>query len=255
MLSPSPLCADALLAQLLNQLSMQGPPQQLAMSAGSQEGPMPGRAEPSAGLDQGAIQTLLAQAGLNMNAGQAAAPGMAQALPQAPPASASLMLSAQGTTAVLGSNGQAAFPGGTSPMAVGSPQSYAGMGVPPPPSLPYPAAGMQAPSAALLSTSPSTASPPPGSSGRASPFPGLSAAANAAILSTRRAASGDSSPLGRYGAIGTSVAHGPGLESPEEALAARMGALTSADFGPRRSDNDTGAAEGASPRHSPTQGM
>lgn len=209
-MQPASMSQDAIIAQLLHQLAMQ-----------PQQAPMPMMEPPrigQAGLDQAAIQTLLAQAGL-MGAGQQSVaagthPGMAQMLPatSAPslPPSSSLMLSAQGTPAVIGSSGQPFF-GSTGSGGFGSGTHSAGSASPTHSLSNAPSLGAQ------LGTSPS-------SLGRAgSPVAGytsLTSAANPQLA--RRPTSGDSSPLGRYGAIGSGLA---GLELSRAESPSSMGAM------------------------------
>jgi hypothetical protein len=256
--APPPPAAETLIAQLLQQLSMQGgapPPPPAA--------PAPPQHEPalSAGLDQAAIQTLLAQAGL-MGAGQAAAAnpsanasaGLARSLPPPPGQhlpSTSLMLSAQGTPAVLGAAGQPAFRGlgaAAAPRSSGaaSPMHSVGGAAQGPGG---PLAGFSSPlsylgggpggAGSFFGTSPAGASPRDAApAGRGSPtFAGLASAPNAAALSSRRSASGESSPLGRYGAIGTGMGGAPRAGSAASAEGGRS-AASSREASPPRQPQD-----------------
>jgi hypothetical protein len=186
---------EALIAQLLGQLAVgggvQAPPPMEQHRMG----------QATTGMDQGAIQMLLAQAGL-MGAGQAATaagagaqPGVAQLLPSstAPtlPASTALMLSAQGTPAVLGTDGQSAF-------RLGSP----GTG-----SAPH-STGSASPTHSL------SGAPSLGATLGSSPVGGYTGLTSAALPQLAgRPTSGESSPLGRFGAIGS----GMGNESARSA--------------------------------------
>jgi hypothetical protein len=222
---------DALIAQLLSQLSMQG--------GAAPPAPPPAQEQRHgvSGMDQGAIQTLLAQAGL-MGAGQAAAaantaPGMAQMLPpsSAPnlPPSTSLMLSAQGTPAVLSSSAGGGARGAFGALSASNPPSAplsTGAPSPPPGATTggFPAAQV-APLGGFLGTSPTGISSDGGSP---TPFLGLrlASAANASALSSRRTPSGESSPLGRFGAIGSTIGGGG---AAEDSLVSRLGDMAAAE--------------------------
>lgn len=163
------------------------------------------------GLDQGNIQSMLAQAGL-MGAGQAAAaanatPGIAQVLPPSStpnlPPSTSLMLSAQGTPAVLGSGVQSALGNFTASRAD---------------SASMPAISASPPTSFGRSSPPMHTGSYDGS-GRSSPaFPGL-ASANPTLSTRQGPNSGTGSPLGTFGAIGSSHIGA----AAEEALVAHLG--------------------------------
>lgn len=83
-----------------------------------------------------------------------------------------------------------------------------------------------------LTRPPCSPRPAPAGSGRTSPAAPL-AAANPALV-TRRPGSDTGSPLGRYGAVGSPSSQGAASSgigaAAEEALAARMGGLTTRDL-------------------------
>lgn len=216
MAPPASMSQDAIIAHLLQQLAMH-----------PQQAPAPPMMEPprmgQAGLDQAAIQTLLAQAGL-MGAGQQSvaagnSPGMAHMLPatSAPslPPSTSLMLSAQGTPAVIGSSRQNVFGSGSGSGGFGSGAHSAGSASPTHSLSNAPSLGAQ------LGTSPSSLG------GTGSPVGGytsLTSAANPQLA--RRPTSGESSPLGRYGAIGSGLGgRGEGGEVPRAESPSSIGAM------------------------------
>lgn len=229
---------EALLTQLLERLSIN---QQAASSNQA--------AKQTAGLEQGAIQTMLAQAGIMSTIHPAGntQPGVGsnvqqmqqmQQMQQYPmstsavqhfPPSSNVMLSAQGTPALLSH--------GEGPSAATAAASSYRMGSAPAAPLPSHRPGSVSPTSSTgvigsttggLATSPSAAftiGPPPG--GQAGSLPGrISPPTNFAALSTASnpslspqlasLASGDGSPLGMYGAIGSGIA--PHRERPSEAV-------------------------------------
>lgn len=207
---------EALLAQLLERLSVN---QQAANS---------NQAVKQAGLEQGAIQTMLAQAGImsTMHPAASSQPGVTGSTQQFPPSS-SVMLSAQGTPALVnhegpssstaaGVNTAGSYRMGSMPTATVPPPSHRPGSVSPTNSIGVigSTAGLQAtsPSAAFTIGAPSTGSQAGDSQGRVSPptnFAGLAAtASNPSMVNPpplASVASGDGSPLGRYGAIGSGV--------------------------------------------------
>ena len=241
---------DALIASLLNQLAMQSAPMASAPMPMPMSMPMPMhmhmpspdmgglRYNPghSSGLDQGAIQVLLAQAGL-MGAGQAAAAaagsssGVSHMLPATTasslPPSTSLLLSAQGTPAVLGQGGQSAF-GSLGSNGGGHTNSGTASPTAPQHAQGHPSLGIH------LGTSPSgTASPIINdvNGGGNDRYLSLSAATSPQ-LARPRPSSGESSPLGRFGAIGSGLGSarnsGGGAEEGEHGLRSASPGLASA---------------------------
>eukprot|EP00887_Chlorella_sp_A99_P005407 scaffold1.g5407.t1 len=216
---------DALIAQLLGQLSVQQPGPQSMGPPGAMPPPQHGGggeggagAGPLAGADQASIQALLAQAGL-LGAGQpmglptGAAAGMsAAALPasaaQGLPPSTSLMLSATGAPAVVAASPAASASGGSPAAAPASARAPSSTGSPPPGH----AAGAASPSSALatllhsVGSGGAPAAPAPGSGGTGS--------AGAAPGSARGVDSAPASYLGTTSPTSSTPRTGSGRASP-----------------------------------------
>jgi hypothetical protein len=191
---------DALIAQLLNQLVFNNQQQQQQQHAAPMrmEAPRFGQS----GIEQGALQAFLAQSGVM----HSSAAGTSQQ--QMMPPSTSLMLSAQGTPAVFTHEHAGSHYGADFAHTLGSFGSSGGGSAPQ-------SSGTASPSHSLTGVPSlgnqlggSPGSPPHSSPPHSSPifgggFTSLSSAANPQLA--RRPASGESSPLGRYGAIGSQM--------------------------------------------------
>lgn len=192
---------DALIAQLLNQLvfnSQQQQQQQQQQQSASMRMDAPRMGQ--SGVDQGALQAFLAHSGF-MNSGAGVRFSQVPSSCSSLPPSTSLMFSAQGPPAVFTHSGGQYGTDMTN--ARGSFASSGGGSVPH-------SSGTASPSHSL-NEAPSLGAPQIGSSSppRSSPilgggFTSLSSAMDPHLA--RRPASGESSPLGRYGAIGSKMA-------------------------------------------------
>jgi hypothetical protein len=190
---------DALITQLLSQLVFNNQQQQQHQQQTASmrtEAPCMGQS----GVDQGALQAFLAQSGF-INGGAGAGAGSSQMMPSTSlPPSTSLNLSTQGTPAVFTHIGGQYGTDMTN--TLGSFASSGGGSAPR-------SSGTVSPSHSL-NGSPSVGAPqlggsstPRSSSVLAGGFTSLNSAMDP--LLTRRPASGESSPLGRYGAIGSKM--------------------------------------------------
>jgi len=192
---------DALITQLLNQLVFNNQQQQQQQ----QQQPAPTRMEApragQSGIDQGALQAFLAQSSF-MNSGADAGAGGSQVMsPTSLAPSTSLTLSAQGTPAAF--THSAGQYGTERTNTLGSFGSSGGGSVPR-------SSGTASPSHSLNGSS-ALGGPQLGGSStpRSSPvlgggFTSLTSAMDPHLA--RRPASGENSPLGRYGAIGSKMA-------------------------------------------------
>jgi rRNA processing protein Krr1/Pno1 len=230
---------DALIAQLLNQLVFNNQQHQQQQQQQQQQAARFGQS----GHDQGALQAFLAQSGL-MNSAAAGAGGstssgshMMNMSGASLPPSTSLMLSAQGTPAVFTQPG-GQF-GADTINQLGSFGSSGGGSAPH-------SSGTASPSHSLTGAPSLGAQLGSGGSPQSSPvlgggFTSLSSAADPQLA--RRPASGESSPLGRYGAIGSKMAApgsggSPAPGSVEEFGAAPGGSVGSPGLGsPLRNNN------------------
>lgn len=215
-----------------------------AVSAGSDN--------PLAGADQATIQALLAQAGL-LGAGQSmGALGSASASTSTGtlPPSTSLMLSASVSAPPATTAATTAFPSGiqmptptSMPLSIGSSPAHSSVSVPVGnANAPYRSPVQGIPSGgSYLGTSPTHSSTDTGS-GRTSPA--AMASANPSLI-TRRPGSDNGSPLGRYGAVGSPSSQGAASSgigaAAEEALAAKMSAITTRDLGSSVAEQGMGA--------------
>lgn len=193
------------------------------------------------GLPPSAALMMAAQAG----AAGTSTPGSLQGVPAGSPPVGSPYAASQGMlSAMLAAGGRPQSMSSRPISSAGSVGSPPGPGMTPPPvpvssAPPQPAStltgllqGTNA-AASFLGTSPSSASSPVSGSGRTSPLKptSLTPASNPAT-SLKSTTSGESSPLGRFGAIGSAMA-GTGLgPAAEDALATKMGGLSTNETGP-----------------------
>lgn len=240
---------DALIAQLLNQLASQGmPASQVPVQAPVQHGTPAGL--DLSNLDPSTLQTILAQNSmLGGNSMQQQTPGSGLSSPLQGVQPSSLSMANQG--GISASPSTSPYSSGTHPgllsmmMAGGAqglgsrPISSAGsVGSPPGNGTIMPPMSSALPggntltgllqgtntASSFLGTSPSSTSSPASGSGRGTPVkPSTSAAPNQAL--SVKSYSGESSPLGQFGAIGSTI-------SAEDALAIKMKALSTGDVMP-----------------------